>query len=114
MRKIEKKMVEALRTGRALNLSNTCVARRQRVSGGYYQAVYLHGNEIARLEYNHERAQEPFAIMATLAGWGTVTTRSRLNAITREFTGRARFGQKNFAQTFDGEIVNVREILPVL
>lgn len=113
MRKIEQKMVEALRTGRALNLANTCVAKRQRVSGGYYQAVYLHGNEIARFEYNHMQAREPFAITATLAGWGTVTTRSRLNAITREFTGSARFSQKNHAQYFDGEEITENCIVPV-
>jgi hypothetical protein len=114
MRKIEQKMNEALRTGRALNLANTCVANRQRVSGGYCQAVYLHGNEIARLEYNHERAQEPFAITATLAGWGTVTTRSRLNAICREFTGASRFHQAKGVQYFDDVPINECEILPVL
>lgn len=113
MRKIEQKMVNALRTGRALNLQNTCVAKRQRVAGGYFQAVYLHGNEIARLEYNHTKAREPFAIMGTLAGWGTVTTRSRLNAICREFTGAARFSQKQGVQQFDDDEITENCWLPI-
>jgi len=113
MRKIEEKMVTALRTGRALNLANTCVAKRQRVSGGYAQAVYLHGNEIARLEYNHPKAQEPYAIMGTLAGWGTVTTRSRLNAICREFTGQCRYHQAKGVQHFDDAPISTNEWQPI-
>lgn len=113
MRKIEEKMVTALRTGRALNVANTCVAKRQRVGDSYQQAVYLHGNEIARFEYNHAKTCEPVAINATLAGWGTVTTRSRLNAICREFTGAARFHQAKGVQHFDDAPIDECDIVAI-
>lgn len=113
MRKIEQKMVNALRAGRSLNVQNTSVSKRDRVIGGYAQSVFLHGNEIARLEFNHQKAREPFAIFGTLAGWGTVTTRSRLNAICREFTGRARFGQKDHRQQFDDNEISENCWLPI-
>ena len=113
MRKVEQKMINALRAGRSFNVQNTKVSKRTRVSGGYAQSVYLHDNEIARLEYNHEKAREPFAIMGTLAGWDTVTTRSRLNAICCEFTGRSRFGQKQGVQQFDNNEITKNCWLPI-
>ena len=113
MRKIEQKMINALRAGRSFSLQNTSVSKRQRIAGGYSQSVFLHDNHIATLEFNHEKAREPFAIMGTLAGWGTVTTRSRLNAICREFTGRARFGQKAHAQQFDDDEISENCWLPI-
>ena len=113
MRKIEKKMLEALRAGRSFSLQNTKVSKRQRTIGGYVQSVFLHDNEIAQLEFNHPKAREPYAIMGTLAGWGTVTTRSRLNAICREFTGRCRFGQKSHVQQFDDNPILEDSWLPI-
>ena len=113
MRKIEQKMISALRAGRSFSLQNTSVSKRQRIAGGYSQSVHLHGNQIATLEFNHEKAREPFAIFGTLAGWGTVTTRSRLNAICCEFTGRSRFGQKQGAQQFDNDEVTENCWLPI-
>jgi len=113
MRKVEKKMIEALRAGRSFSLQNTRVSKRQRVAGGYAQYVYLHDNQIATLEFNHEKAREPYAIMGTLAGWGTVTTRSRLNAICRDFTGRCRFGQKSHVQQFDDKEITENCWLPI-
>lgn len=114
MRKIEKKMVEALRAGRSFSLQNTKVSKRQRTTGGYVQSVFLHDNEIAQLEFNHPKAREPYAIMGTLAGWGTVTTRSRLNAICLDFTGRCRFGQKAYAQQFDDKEISDDSWQPIL
>ena len=113
MRTIEKKMIEALRAGRSFSLQNTKVSKRQRIAGGYSQSVFLHDNHIATLEFNHEKAREPYAIMGTLAGWDSVTTRSRLNVICREFTGRSRFGQKQGVQQFDDKQITKNCWLPI-
>ncbi len=64
-------------------------------------AIYLHGNKIA------EKRQD--GVYGTLVGWGTTTTRERLNCLTRELTGRARFCQRKNEQYFDGDEIDSRE-----
>lgn len=68
MRKIEEKMLIALRNGLEFSCGNTRVEGRK---------VYLHNNLIAKLTNN--------AVIVDSCGWSTVTTKSRLNAILGYF-----------------------------
>lgn len=73
MRKIEQAMIKAIKDQRAgWQSGNTSVE----CALGACE-VRLHGNSIARITED--------AVCVTLAGWPTPTTRSRLNAILREF-----------------------------
>ena len=72
MRQIEKEMIAAIKNGRNFGKSNTAV-----VFNGSVADIYLFGNLIATVTYNNGR----FAGRFTLAGYNTVTTRSRLNAL---------------------------------
>lgn len=82
MRKIEQQMVAAVRrvlesdvkVGRILKSGNTVV--ESHVVGR--ASVYLFGHLIATLDANQ--------VNVTLAGYNTQTTRSRVNALLREFT----------------------------
>lgn len=71
-RKIETAMLNAIKANRAVHLANTAVL----VDAGNL-VVTLHGNSIAR------RTGTQWSW--SLAGWNTPTTRSRVNAIAREF-----------------------------
>ena len=64
MRKIEKQIKAAFEARQSLSIDNT-------MTDG--NAVFLHGNKII------ERRKD--GVYCTLAGWPTVTTRSRLNSI---------------------------------
>lgn len=57
--------------------------------------VRLHGNLIA---YRDDDGN----IWASMAGWGTVTTRDRLNTICRVMGSPSGFYQKDFGQYFSG------------
>ena len=115
MRKIEERMVEALQQGKSLSLANTRVTRRQKTEVGNASTVYLHGNLIAVVYWNEHRkgpmnrAYSVDSIDCTLAGWGTVTTRSRLNAICRGFGMASRFGQRKGQQYFDDQRINAED-----
>ena len=67
MRTITKKIAEAFKAGKPLDINNTSTDGRN---------VYLFGNHLAR-------RSEQGAIEMTLAGWNTVTTRDRLNGLLR-------------------------------
>ena len=69
MRKIEKKMNQAIRSRQNWTSGNTCVFSDDG------SRVYLHGNLIARVG-------GPFMDILD-GGWQTVTTKSRLNALIR-------------------------------
>lgn len=90
MRKIEKEMQQALRNGRNFRRGNTAVIFNE--SGA---KVYLHGNCIFSIRQGVKRF--------TLAGWNSVTTRSRLNAL-----GVGVY-QKNFTPIYNGVAINSRE-----
>lgn len=72
MRKIERDMIAAIKANKNRPLGNTYV---NPVIGGV--EVHLHGNHIATLTDT--------GLRFTLAGWPTPTTRSRINALLREF-----------------------------
>ena len=84
MRKIERQMNEAIRTGNNFSSSNTMVKQ-----GWEGEAdVYLHGNHIATVT---DKALTLFD-----GGWQSNTTKSRLNALLDEFSYGMRVFQKNF------------------
>lgn len=94
MRVIEQKMISAIRNGRDMTSGNT----RVDVFGKIVH-VSLHGNLIARVC--------PLHMDVTLAGWPTPTTRSRLNALLREFTG-SNIHQSKHVQYLDREEMDTR------
>lgn len=92
MRKIEQAMVRALQARVNWRERNTAVELDKRQDGKPLALVYLHGNHIATIGY--ESASDPFDgrpypvvanVSICLAGWNTVTTRSRLSAIICAF-----------------------------
>ena len=84
MRKIEKEMLNAVRNGFNMSKQNTVVSHCDGAT-----RVYLHGNLI----YKRAKGIETF----TLAGWNSVTTRSRLNAL-----GVGVY-QRNFEPFYNGK-----------
>lgn len=89
MRVIEEKMLHAVKTGRNYRSKNTVVSVD---TDGI--RVYLHGNCIFAVVDGVRRF--------SLAGWNTVTTRSRLNALGVDVR------QKNFEPVFNGIVINSR------
>ena len=84
MRKIERQMNEAIRTGNNFSSSNTMVKQ-----GWEGEAdVYLHGNHIATVT---DKSLTLFD-----GGWQSVTTKSRLNALLDEFKPGFGVFQKNW------------------
>ena len=84
MRKIEREMNRAIRTGRNFSSSNTTVKH-----GWDNEAdVYLHGDPIATVK-------DPSIIIKD-GGWQSNTTKSRLNALLDEFSYGMRVFQKNY------------------
>lgn len=50
-------------------------------------------------------------MFGALAGWGSATTRERLNGLCVMLTWRGRFGQRNYEQMFDDKPVGARNVL---
>lgn len=74
MRKIEKKMVEAILTKQDFSEGNTRIVQSMS-PGNNYTCVYLHDNLIAIIPWTLH------SIKVSCCGWPTPTTKSRLNAI---------------------------------
>jgi hypothetical protein len=79
---------ESLKIARAFAAGVAASAARTRTDG---QAVYLHDNLIA------QRGTDG-SIWVTLAGWGTVTTRDRVNTLCRVLGSGVRFYQRDHVQ----------------
>jgi hypothetical protein len=79
---------ESLKVARAFAAGVAASAARTRTDG---QAVYLHGNLIAKREPDG-------SIWVTLAGWGTVTTRERVNTLCRVLGSGVQFYQRDHVQ----------------
>ena len=82
MRKIEQQMNEAILNRKDFKKDNTEVITISDCS-----FVYLHGNHIATVGDTLDICD---------AGWQTVTTKSRLNALLNEFAEGCYLFQKNF------------------
>jgi len=90
MRKIEEQMNMAIRSRKNWSGSNTTVTCFKKDGITTEVNVMLHGNCIAWFD----TASNDFNISS--AGWETVTTKSRLNAILEEFCDGARVIQRDF------------------
>lgn len=88
MRTIESKMLQAVNSRKNFKSSNTEV---KKILTGVN--VYLHGNNI----YSVINGTAFFS----LAGWNTVTTKSRLRALGVNIT------TKNFTAYYNGEVIDV-------
>lgn len=95
MRVIEQQMCDAIRARKSWSSGNT----RVYINADHPElwSVTLHGNTIAAGSFNRTGGY----LQVTLAGWPTVTTRSRVNAILRAFAqGGASVYQSKGAQFF--------------
>ena len=97
MRKETKKIAAAFLAGKP------AAAARTKTDG---TTLWLHGHAIAW----HEAGG---VIALTLAGWGSVTTRDRLNGLCQLAIGKRPFGQRDFVQHFDGQPISPREIIQI-
>lgn len=66
--------------------------------------VYLHGNRIAWREDNGD-------ISVTLAGWGTNTTRERLNGLCMLLMDKRPFNQRKHEQYYDDTPIDTRQVI---
>ena len=88
MRKIERQMNEAILNRKDFFSSNTSVENYvNNITGVREAVVKLHGNHIATVGETLQICD---------AGWQTVTTKSRLNALCNEFAEGCYVFQKNF------------------
>ena len=88
MRQIERQMNEAILNGKDFFLSNTSVEHSFNSETQEPEAIVkLHGNHIATVGDTLQICD---------AGWQTVTTKSRLNALLDEFADGCYVFQKNF------------------
>lgn len=94
MRKIEQDTINAIDSHR----TSWRKANMQVERDGNQVRVYLHGNLIAKMEFAGHLISR---MNVTLAGWGTPTTRSRVNALLRTYAGaHAYVHQKDHVQYF--------------
>ena len=87
MRKIEQQMNEAILNRKDFFKGNTSVENYITETGAREAIVKLHGNHIATVGDTLQICD---------AGWQTVTTKSRLNALLNEFAEGCYVFQKNF------------------
>ena len=88
MRKIERQMNEAILNRKDFFSSNTSVENYvNNITGVREAVVKLHGNHIATVGDTLQICD---------AGWQTVTTKSRLNALCNEFAYGCYVFQKNY------------------
>ena len=87
MRKIEQQMNEAILNRKDFFKGNTSVQHYTTETGAREAVVHLHGNHIATIGDTLQICD---------AGWQTVTTKSRLNALCNEFAYGCYVFQKNF------------------
>ena len=87
MRKVEQQMNEAILNRKDFFKGNTSVENYITETGAREAVVKLHGNHIATVGDTLQICD---------AGWQTVTTKSRLNALCNEFAYGCYVFQKNF------------------
>ena len=87
MRKVEQQMNEAILNRKDFFKGNTSVQHYTTETGAREAVVHLHGNHIATIGDT---------LQISDAGWQTVTTKSRLNALLNEFAEGCYVFQKNF------------------
>lgn len=95
MRQVTEQAVQAFFSGRARRCGNTVVS-----TDGEYVYMHLHGNMIAK------RHSASGKVRVTLAGWGTPTTRERVNGVLSRIDGAGYFHQQDFCQMYNGKEVD--------
>ena len=99
MRKVEQQMNEAILNRKDFFKGNTSVENYITETGAREAVVKLHGNHIATIGDTLQICD---------AGWQTVTTKSRLNALLNEFAEGCYLFQKNvdwFLGDADGNVL---------
>ena len=94
MRKVEQQMNEAILNRKDFFKGNTSVENYITETGAREAIVKLHGNHIATVGETLQICD---------AGWQTVTTKSRLNALCNEFAEGCFVFQKNY-EWFLGDV----------
>lgn len=94
MRKIEQKACQAFWVGKLFKQDNTSVQREFLPEGEFF-TMRSFNNTIAK------RNVKTGEVFVTLAGWNSVTTKSRLNAL------RAGISTKQFKPYINGELMDV-------
>ena len=103
MRKIERQMNEAILNRKDFFSSNTSVENYvNNITGVREAVVKLHGNHIATVGDTLQICD---------AGWQTVTTKSRLNALCNEFAYGCYVFQKNY-EWFLGDVDGNKRSFP--
>ena len=92
MRKVEQQMNSALRNRKNFSSGNTTVIQNDDNTAD----IFLHGNCIGYVDYSGKIAPTSGTLKISDAGWQTVTTKSRLNALCDEFAYGCYVFQKNF------------------
>lgn len=99
MRVTARRLVEAFRAGKSRTVGNSSVE----INPDHSVVFRLHGNAILDVSPEGE-------VSASLAGWPTPTTRSRVNDLLDGLKIPARFGQSKHVQYFRqpwGEMVDI-------
>lgn len=81
----------------------SCTRARTQTNG---DVVTLHGNKIAWRERDG-------SISMTLAGWGTTTTRDRLNGLCMMLMDKKPFSQRKGVQYYDDHEIDTTQIITV-
>jgi hypothetical protein len=81
----------------------SCTRARTQTNG---DVVTLHGNKIAWREPDG-------SISMTLAGWGTPTTRDRLNGLCLLLMDKKPFHQKKGVQYYDDKEIDTTQVITV-
>ena len=97
MRQVTKNIMEAFLKRKSLR----CL--RNTTDGN---TVYLHGNRIAWHESNGD-------ISMTLAGWGSPTTRERLNGLCMLLIDKRPFNQREHEQYYDDTPIDTRQVITI-
>lgn len=103
MRTIEKKMLAAFMAGKNWKSGNTKV-----VCNDQRRTIYLHGNAIA-LAISKQGSATPWRLFITAAGWMTVTTKSRLNALPGISIYQDNWKWYLNGSQWDGDVIKITE-----
>jgi hypothetical protein len=96
MRKIEEKMIEAVKNFNSICIGNTSVSYDEKLNK---TQVFLHGNCIAVFNWTKQQ------LTISSCGWETNTTKSRLNELIKEFCDyRFQVYQKQFVWYIQDEL----------
>jgi hypothetical protein len=68
-------------------------------------ALYLHNNRIAWHDSN--------GVSMTMCGWGSVTTRERLNGLCELLIGRRPYHQHKHEQFYDEQPIDTRAVIHI-